>query len=144
MSFFDRSRKTDHPDTLHHAVQHLKTVLEQRQQALSNHLPAETSTAVWCAIGLAALASGAIYAARNPRIPEGVHASRSLTWTATWANGTSWPASSTVSKRPAAHPGEYSRRPDGSVQVINRGFDARRGEWAVTTSQTHDYPMWPH
>ena len=24
---------------------------------------------------------------------------------------------------------EYSRRDEGSIQVVNRGYDARRGEW---------------
>ena len=132
MSFFDRSRKTDHPDTLHHAVQHLKTVLEQRQQALSSHLPAKTSTAVWCAIGLAALAGGAIYAARNPRIPEGVHPVEGFDldrYLGKWHELARIEHS--FEKGLQRTQAEYSRRPDGSVQVINRGFDARRGEWKV-------------
>lgn len=132
MSFFDRSRKTDHQDTLHHAVQHLKTVLEQRQQALSSHLPAKTSTAVWCAIGLAALAGGAIYAARNPRIPEGVHPVEGFDldrYLGKWYELARIEHS--FEKGLQRTQAEYSRRPDGSVQVINRGFDARRGEWKV-------------
>lgn len=117
---------------------HMEQVIHQLQQRLS-HI-SKSSVAQRPAllptlgvIGLAAVAGAAVYATRTPRIPKGVEPIGDFNpdrymgkWYEIarlehrWERGL---------QRTQA---EYSRNHDGSIHVINRGFDAKRNFWKVT------------
>jgi len=88
---------------------------------------------VLCTVGLAALAGAAIYATRNPRIPEGVHPVENFNldrYLGKWYELARIEHS--FEKGLQRTQAEYSVNPDGSIQVINRGYDPKRGEWKVS------------
>ena len=117
---------------------HLEHAARQLQQRLS-HL-SHTSIAQRPAllptlgvIGLAAVAGAALYASRTPRIPKGVEPVTGFEpdrymgkWYEIARLDQRWERGL---QRTQA---EYSRNEDGSIHVINRGFDAKRNFWKVS------------
>lgn len=146
MSFFHRSSKTDTPlscarceaqDKLHNTVQSLKATLQHHVPQASTQARSSTSvsvsSAVVCTVGLAALAGAALYATRNPRIPEGIHPVEGFDldrYLGKWYELARIEHS--FEKGLQRTQAEYSHHPNGSVQVINRGYDPRHGEWKVS------------
>lgn len=153
MPFFQRSCKPDLPancphcgtqSALQNTVQSLKEVLQQHADTLTPHAnplavrqswptPRATSNALLCTIGLAALAGAAIYATRNPRTPEGIHPVEGFDldrYLGKWYELARIEHS--FEKGLQRTQAEYSLNPDGSIQVINRGYDPKRGEWKVS------------
>lgn len=144
MPFFARSCKTDTAphcshsqtkDQLQSTVDSLKSVLQHR---VDNHhtprapMPA-LSTAALCTVGLAALAGAAIYATRNPRIPEGVHPVENFDldrYLGKWYELARIEHS--FERGLQRTQAEYSLNTDGSIQVTNRGFDPQRNLWKVS------------
>lgn len=117
---------------------HLEQAIHQLQQRISviskasaAHRPALLPTLG--VIGLAAVAGAAVYATRTPRIPKGVvpvdhfNPDRYMgKWYEIARLDQRWERGL---QRTQA---EYSRNQDGSIHVINRGFDAKRNFWKVT------------
>lgn len=143
MSFFHRSCKTDiasacprcsNRDSLHNTVKSLQDVLQQRRQSTSEaQASSRSSSAVVCTIGLAALAGAAIYASRNPRIPEGVSPIEGFQldrYLGKWYELARIEHS--FEKGLQRTQAEYSLNPNGSIHVTNRGYDPKRGEWKVS------------
>lgn len=150
MPFLRRSCKTESRpecprcaahDSLHNTVQSLKTALQQHQiernaaplPSSSHSSPSSSHNGLWCTLGLAALAGAALYASRNPRIPEGVHPVDGFEldrYLGKWYELAR--IDHTFEKGLQRTQAEYSHLPDGSIQVINRGYDPRRGEWKVS------------
>lgn len=143
MPIFSRDCKTDlqascqtrkAPDALHNTVQSLKHALQQNQPPIS-HLPSSNRlghTLLYTA-GLAALAGTALYAARSPRIPEGVRPIENFDlrrYLGKWYELARIDHS--FEKGLQRTQAEYSQNPDGSIQVINRGFNAKLGEWKIS------------
>ncbi|MGE8396928.1 MAG: lipocalin family protein, partial [Comamonas sp.] len=111
------------------------------KDALQRHNPQNTATpsarksgnALLCTVGLAALAGVAVYASRNPRIPEGVHPIENFDldrYLGKWYELARIDHS--FEKGLQRTQAEYSLNPNGSIQVINRGFNAKRGEWKIS------------
>lgn len=138
-------------DALHNTVESLKAALQQHsaisRQALADIAPPQSSrtfsasrlptprggSAALCAVGLAALAGAAIYATRNPRIPEGVHPVDGFDldrYLGKWYELARIEHS--FERGLQRTQAEYSLNPDGSIQVINRGYDPKHGEWKVS------------
>lgn len=143
MPIFSRDCKTDlqasyqtrkAQDALHNTVQSLKHALQQNQPPIS-HLPSSNRlghTLLYTA-GLAALAGAALYAARSPRIPEGVRPIENFDlrrYLGKWYELARIDHS--FEKGLQRTQAEYSQNPDGSIQVINRGFNAKLGEWKIS------------
>lgn len=145
MPFFHRSCKTklvpacsqhEVQDKLHNTVQSLQAALHQH--ALTSATPparaqSTNHSAVVCAIGLAALAGAALYATRNPRIPDGVHPVEHFDldrYLGKWYELARIDHS--FEKGLQRTQAEYSLAPNGSIQVINRGYNAKRGEWKIS------------
>lgn len=147
MSLFDRFCKTDihsHASCpkcgvsshLHNTVQSLKAALHT-DHTPTFHAPRRSqvtvSNAVICTIGLAALAGAAIYATRNPRIPQGIQPVDGFDldrYAGKWYELARIEHS--FEKGLQRTQAEYNRHPNGSIQVINRGYDPKRGEWKVS------------
>ncbi|MGN1055549.1 MAG: lipocalin family protein [Comamonas sp.] len=153
MPFFNRSCKTastsvcprcDAQDKLQNTVNSLKAALHQHSHHAQERLPqlkqlvhhrpqVSASHAALCTIGLAAIAGAAVYASRNPRIPEGVHPVEGFElnrYLGKWYELARIDHS--FEKGLQRTQAEYSLLPNGAVQVINRGFDPKRGEWKVS------------
>ncbi len=120
-------------DSLQNTVQDLKTALQQHASTPSQrHLPS-SSSAVLCTIGLAALASAAFYATRNPGVPDGIYPVTNFNlerYLGKWYEIAR--IDHMFEKGLQRTQAEYSMRSDGSIHVINRGYDPRRGEWKVS------------
>lgn len=143
MPLFHRSSKPETPACptsqktlaeLQNTVQRLQKALAQPAAAIpparKSHYP-EATAAV--AIGLAAIAGAAVYLCRSPRIPAGVeplqnfHLDRYLgKWyeVARIEHG--------FEKGLQRTQAEYTRNSNGSIQVINRGYDPKRGVWKLS------------
>lgn len=133
-------------ESLQNTVHSLKAALQQHQSHLhtnaAQHLPLPShkqlsrpsgSSAILCTVGLAALAGAAIYATRNPRVPEGVYPVEGFDldrYLGKWYELARIEHS--FEKGLQRTQAEYSLKPDGSIQVINRGYDPKRGEWKVS------------
>ena len=143
MPFLHRSCKTDLPATsaanatheaLHNTVQSLKAVLQQHLPTTDvPHSRSAVRSGVLCTVGLAALAGAALYATRNPRIPEGVHPVEHFNldrYLGKWYELARIDHS--YEKGLQRTQAEYSKNPDGTIQVINRGFNPKRGEWKIS------------
>ena len=150
MSFFDRSCKANihcacpkckASTKLQNTVQSLKTALHPTNApAVSS--PSRSSVtvgnAVLCTIGLAALAGAAIYATRNPRIPEGIQPVGDFNldrYLGKWYEVARIEHS--FEKGLQRTQAEYNLNPNGSIQVINRGYDPKRGEWKISHGKAH-------
>ena len=144
MSFFRRSCKTDMTshcprceaqDKLHHCLHSLKTSLQQHTSA---HLPPERSnmrlsSAALCTVGLAALAGAALYASRSPRVPEGIRPVENFDldrYLGKWYELARIDHS--FEKGLQRTQAEYSRNHQGGIDVTNRGYDPKRGEWKIS------------
>lgn len=145
MSFFHRSCKADlaardisreAQDKLHNTVQSLKDALQHHPLTPSGAATAcrsSVGSAVWCTVGLAALAGAALYATRNPRIPDGVQPVEHFDldrYLGKWYELARIDHS--FEKGLQRTQAEYSRAPNGRIQVINRGYDPKRGEWKIS------------
>lgn len=145
MPFFHRScsahralpcPKCEAQDSLHNTVQSIKTALQQHPAlTATTHAPAKSaiSSALVCTVGLAALAGAAIYANRNPRIPEGIHPVDDFDldrYLGKWYELARIDHS--FERGLQRTQAEYSRNADGSIQVTNRGYNAKRGEWKIS------------
>ena len=145
MSLFSRACKTSSscncperqpPETLRNTVQSLKDALQEHHTpaiSIPQRLPSSTSSAVICTIGLAALAGAALYATRNPRIPEGVDPIENFDlnrYLGKWYEVARIDHS--FEKGLQRTQAEYSRNPNGSIHVTNRGYNPKRGEWKIS------------
>lgn len=142
MPFLHRSCKTDLPATsttgatheaLHNTLQSLKATLQQHALPTVHAPSSAVRSGVLCTVGLAALAGAAIYATRNPRIPEGVHPVENFNldrYLGKWYELARIDHS--YEKGLQRTQAEYSKNPDGTIQVINRGFNPKRGEWKIS------------
>lgn len=150
MSFFDRSCKANihcacpkckASTKLQNTVQSLKTALHPTTVSTVSS-PSRSSVtvgnAVLCTIGLAALAGAAIYATRNPRIPEGIEPVGDFNldrYLGKWYEVARIEHS--FEKGLQRTQAEYNLNPNGSIQVINRGYDPKRGEWKISHGKAH-------
>lgn len=145
MPFFHRSCKTDlahtyspkaAQDTLHNTVQSLKEALQQHPLSSTSahqHKPSSTGSALLCTVGFAAIAGAALYATRNPRIPDGIQPVENFEldrYLGKWYEVARIDHS--FEKGLQRTQAEYSLNTDGSIQVVNRGFNAKRGEWKIS------------
>lgn len=148
MPLFSRSCNTDTSslcprchtkDQLQSTVDSLKSVLQHSASGSSSSRSAASSSssglssAALCTIGLAALAGAAIYATRNPRIPEGVHPVEHFDldrYLGKWYELARIDHS--FERGLQRTQAEYSLNSDGSIQVTNRGFDPQRNLWKVS------------
>lgn len=148
MPLFSRSCKTDTSSlcSRSHAKDQLQSTVDSLMSALqhpasgssSSNRPASSgvsglSTAALCTIGLAALAGAAVYATRNPRIPEGVLPVENFDldrYLGKWYELARIEHS--FEKGLQRTQAEYSLNADGSVHVTNRGFDPQRNLWKVS------------
>lgn len=160
MSLRRRACKPDHSHhtlpcqaqaSLQNTVQSLKAALQQHQAvhalqaagqqgqvvqatySKDSNSPNSTLSTLLCAIGLAAVAGAAVYAARSPRIPEGIAPVEGFDLTRYLGK---WYELARIEhsfeKGLQRTQAEYSIHPDGSIQVINRGYDPKRGEWKIS------------
>lgn len=148
MPFFHRPRRTDMActptphapreaqDSLCNTERSLKAAFQRHLQVVSAAPTASKSavhSAVLCTIGLAALAGVALYASRKPRIPEGVHPVENFDLNRYLGK---WYELARIDNRfekgLQRTQAEYSVAPNGSMQVVNRGYHPRRGEWKTS------------
>ena len=144
MSFFHRSCKTDmlphcprctSQDSLQDSLHSLKTSLQQHASAISTPQRSHThlGSAALCTVGLAALAGAALYASRNPRIPDGVQPVDNFDVTRYLGK---WYELARIEhsfeKGLQRTQAEYSLNPQGGIRVTNRGYDPKRGIWKIS------------
>ena len=145
MSFLSRSSKTatsncprcTSHDQLTNTVQSLKDVL-QHHAAAPVPVPARTEhrssgLATAGIIGLAAMAGLAMYAARSPRVPPSIRPIEDFElhrYLGKWYELAR--IDHNFERGLQRTQAEYSLNPNGSIHVINRGFDPKRGEWRVS------------
>lgn len=146
MSFFRRSCKTDMntrcprceaQDQLHQTLQGLKNRLQQHKPAsplpIADRSNLRLGSAALCTVGLAALAGAALYASRNPRVPQGVHPVEHFDiarYLGKWYELARIEHS--FEKGLQRTQAEYSLSRTGGIHVTNRGYDPKRGEWKVS------------
>lgn len=145
MPFFHRSCRSDitsacpkceTQDKLHNTVQSLKAALQQHpalNATTATSTKSATTGAVLCTVGLAALTGAAIYATRNPRIPEGIHPIENFDlsrYLGKWYELARIDHS--FEKGLQRTQAEYSLATNGSIHVVNRGFNPKRGEWKIS------------
>lgn len=145
MSLFSRACKTTsssprssspQSNDLLNTVQSLKAALQQHSATSAQSLSRpshKTSSAVICTVGLAAIAGAAIYATRNPRIPEGVEPVENFDldrYLGKWYEVAR--IDHVFEKGLQRTQAEYSRNPNGTIHVTNRGYNPKRGEWKIS------------
>lgn len=143
MPIFSRHCKTDLPaccptrasyDTPHNTIQSLREALHSKPLINTSATPsARVGNALLCTAGLVALAGAALYATRTPRIPEGITPIENFDlerYLGKWYELARIDHS--FERGLQRTQAEYSSNPDGSIQVINRGFNAKRGEWKIS------------
>lgn len=129
-------------DALQNTVQSIQATLLQHRKA--GHLPQIASEphqqarsgvnqAALCTLGLVAVAGLALYATRNPRIPQGIHPVEDFElqrYLGKWYEVARIDHS--FEKGLQRTQAEYSLLPNGRIQVVNRGYDPKRGEWKIS------------
>lgn len=129
-------------DALQNTVQSIQATLRQHRKA--GHLPQIASEppqqarsgvnqAALCTLGLVAVAGLALYATRNPRIPQGIHPVEDFElqrYLGKWYEVARIDHS--FEKGLQRTQAEYSLLPNGRIQVVNRGYDPKRGEWKIS------------
>lgn len=142
MPISPRGRKTDftasYPtrtsnEVAHNAMHNLKNTLKNLSPTTASIKPEATGNTLLFAMGLAALTGAALYATRTPRIPEGIHPIEDFDlhrYLGKWYELARIDHS--FERGLQRTQAEYSLNADGSIQVINRGFNAKRGEWKIS------------
>lgn len=145
MSLFSSFGKpsTDTNYTKQKAIEELQDTLHQIQTALNHSQPSDGSQTpsapshsstgmALVTIGLAALAGAAVYAARTPHIPNGITPLDNFNLNRYLGKWYEIARIDHLFERGLQRTqAEYSLHPDGSIQVVNRGFDPKRNEWKI-------------